>query len=155
MTYFRNKFDDEFKVLCEFIEPKGGVIQLQGHNDYYAHFTKVNVRDEINRAKTPVKVIPLLLFNHLESSNKRKYVSDIDENGNLIYSPEDQTIPTEGKFHNAIVCHDQAETEIYATFDPTIRETMERPFTCDFAPPVGEYITSEYEQEYNVEEDEE
>jgi len=70
--YFRNKFDPDFLRLCNEQEPKGGKIRLDSEYHTFWLFRRRNLnfpdKKKKNRPNT-VHVIPLLLFDTIESTN--------------------------------------------------------------------------------------
>lgn len=61
--YFRNKFDEEFLLLANNISPKGGSVRLSNENPLFFEFKKQSFDDG-----RYIMVIPLLLYNHIETT---------------------------------------------------------------------------------------
>lgn len=70
MVYFRNKFNEEFLFLCNEQTPKGGTMRLdQNSLFFYTEYNKSN-----SNQPSFTKVIPLLLFNKIMTSNSNDHV---------------------------------------------------------------------------------
>ncbi|RAP46457.1 MAG: hypothetical protein BZ136_07565 [Methanosphaera sp. rholeuAM74] len=63
--FFRNKFDDEFLFLADAQSPKGGSVNFNNRNYFFKFFENSGGSNQPDT----VKVVPLLLFNRIHSSN--------------------------------------------------------------------------------------
>lgn len=102
--YFEDKFNTEIQFLAR-IQPTGGETTL-GNFDHEA-FWKQSVVNPNNRKERPpiVKVIPLLMFNRLESDN------------------DDDT----SFHHKTLICHNKPSTRIrcYTVDEDVVEEESE------------------------------
>lgn len=62
IMYFRNKFHEEFLYLCNNIYPKGATTRIGTCSSLFFEFRQ-------NPHTKTVKVIPLILYNKLKSTN--------------------------------------------------------------------------------------
>lgn len=106
MAYFRNKFNKEFLFLCEKQEPKGGEIRLDDKNHTFWVFKK---RNAPNQPKT-IQVIPLLLYNKIESKNKK----DINIEDYMM------------------ICQNKSDTIVKCEYDKNHRSEQSEDYICDF-----------------------
>lgn len=112
--YFRNKFNKEFLFLCDRQEPKGGEIRMDSTVKDFWIFRK---RNSMGQPQT-VEVIPLLLFNKLESDNKGNVSENIPADVNM----EDYMM----------VCQDISDTTITCSYDPYYQTEQSTDFICEF-----------------------
>ena len=90
--YYRNKFDEEFLFLAN-EQPKGASIRLDQSSDFF-QIIKQNNNTNKNTPNT-ILVIPLILYNKIQSSN-----------------PEDKIIDD-----YIAICKPLSDTKITATYD--------------------------------------
>ena len=73
MTYFRNKFDEEFLFLAN-EQPKGASTRLDSPD---TDFFIIQNQSKVKTSPNTVRVIPLVLYNRIRSSNpKDKIIED-------------------------------------------------------------------------------
>ena len=106
--YFRNKFNKEFLYLCNNQEPKGGTVTLDDKDHIFWEFRRNGTKYQ---PKT-VHVIPLLLYNTIESSN-----------------PNDENIE-----NFMMICEDKSTTEIKCYYDKNAVGGPDKVFVCDTIP---------------------
>ena len=109
MTFFRNKFDNEFLILCELITPKGMTGAIQNKKNSFIDFKKY---DSTNH----VKVTPLVLYNKLESSNLND--CNVDD--------------------YCMICEDDPITRITATWEDG-RTRKAEDYVCNILTPTGDF----------------
>lgn len=114
MTYFRNKFNEEFLELCNDIEPKG--MDDTAISDYSNIFTEYRRRPD----HPFIEVMPLVLYNILESSN-----------------PRDRNVED-----YMMLCEDSASTVITASWDETHKARQEG-YVCDLL----DVVTGDFKEE--------
>lgn len=99
--YFKNKFNPEFLTLSNMQTPRGGHEKIGDHSSIFFHIEK-------NKDDPTVKVIPLLLFNRLNSSNS-----------------SDRNIED-----YMMLCDDNADTEVTAIYDERYTRKSDK-FMCN------------------------
>lgn len=105
MTYFRNKFNEEFLFLANNISPKGGEIQLNDDDPLFFKITPMNIDGQPHH----ISVIPLLLYNKLSSTNSDDH------------NVEDYMM----------LCKNKLDTHVYAEYDETYITKQETSYVCD------------------------
>ena len=103
--YFGNKFDSEFLHLANAQEPKGGTIRLDAKDRSFWVFRN---RVAYGQPQT-IHVIPLLLFNQIESTNK----DDLNVENYMM------------------ICQKHNDTSITCYYDENVRAGMDKLFECD------------------------
>ena len=79
--YFRNKFNEEFLLLANNIEPKGGSVRLDQKNPLFFEIRQPAF-DEVGRY---VEVIPLLLYNRIKTKySETKLDNDIIDKDKIV-----------------------------------------------------------------------
>jgi len=114
MTYFRNKFDKEFLFLCNKQEPKGGSIRLDAPiKDFWVFRQRAG-----NTQPQTIQVIPLLLYNKIESDNKGDPQNGIQGDINV----DDYMM----------ICQNLSETTVTCSYDPYYQTEQSTDYICDF-----------------------
>ena len=104
MTFFRDKFDNEFKTLCQLISPKGITTRI---SSYTQEFMNYKITYAMQTEQPQIIAIPLVLYNTLKSSN-----------------PNDINIQD-----HVMLCENKADTVITATYDEH-KQPLDRNYTC-------------------------
>lgn len=96
--YFRNKFNEEFLLLANNIEPKGGSVRLDQKNPLFFEIRQPAF-DEVGRY---VEVIPLLLYNRIKTKySETKLDNDIIDKDKIV---EDWIALCVNRKDNIITC---------------------------------------------------
>lgn len=107
--YFRNKFNEEFLYLCNNIHPKGATTRIGTCSNLFFEFRQ-------NPHTKTVKIIPLILYNKLKSSN-----------------PHDKNIED-----YILLCENKSDTKISALYDEKYTRPSEE-YVCNVAQPSGDF----------------